>query len=297
MLLKEEKNIPKKHWHFLDFKEIKAGAIVLIIITEFLAVGVGYVVARITQQKSIEMPSLIIDKTPFQLWEPSVQQINDLIHEGNQISLSEKGYQRQQNDIRTGRSVRDPQGYIQSPKSISENVFICTKVLSHSEEIDYSLRLNYKFQVIHGDGDDRSIGLKQISATNPNGDYLRPDANENDPHIDRLNRFRLDKPLTVEKEFTSCLTIHAPAGKISKTITVELLILDDQGQTMNLGPMPKWTLVDSTQQNSTSNNFSVGLIDSRGAHPILELRGYCAVEMNDLGNRPSDREREACIHT
>jgi len=251
-------------------------------------------------EKSTEKP-LIIDKTPFSEWIASIQIINDLVKIGDTIKLSDEGYKRQQYDIWYGRSVRDPQGYIQSPIKISENVFICTKVWSLSSEVDYSLRLNNKFQIIHGDGDDRSMGLKQISPTNPNGDYLRPDASEGDPHVDRLNRWELDRPIPTGtangKEFTSCLTIHAPPGKVSKEIIVELHILDSQGDEMDLGPMPTWTLVDNTQQNSTSNNFAVGLIDSRHAHPVLELRGYCAVEMNDLGDRPSPRERAACIHT
>lgn len=239
-------------------------------------------------------PAMVYDRTPFENWVQSDQAINDLVRQGNLLSLSNKGYQRQRRDIWTGHPIRDPQGYIQSPKTISENVFICTKVLSHNNEIDYSLRLNYKFQIIHGDGDNRSIALKQISSANPNGDYLRPDTYAEDPHIDQLNRFRLEQALPLGKEFTTCLTIHAVPGGSTKDIKIQLSFLNDNGDKMDIGPLPTWTLVDNTQRNSTANNFAVGLIDSRNTHPELELRGYCAVEMNDLGDKPSEREYDLC---
>lgn len=277
---------------------------VLIFGLEFSVIGILswsiMLVIAVTPEKTVIVypiieSEMVFDRTPFSEWIFSDQVYNDLEFNDGEISLSDSGYERQKKDIQIGRSVRDPQGYIESPKTISENVYICTKVLSHTSEIDYSLRLNHKFQVIHGDGDDRSIALKQISKDSPNGDYIIPNVGEEDIHVDKLNRFRLEKNLPVDKEFTSCLTIFAPPGDIQKTVNVELHILDNDGKEMDLGPMPSWKVIDDSQQNGR-NTFAIGLIDSRAVHPALELRGYCAVEMNDIGSEPSERERKACIH-
>ncbi|MFH0829231.1 MAG: hypothetical protein V1907_03570 [Candidatus Kerfeldbacteria bacterium] len=282
----------RRRYTFWSWEGLSLGTFVILLVS---LMG-GYAIARITQQKPspTSQPEMMIDRTPFAEWVKSDQVVNDLENHDGVLTLSEDGYRRQWKDRYKGRSIRDPQGYIQSPKPMPENVFVCTKVLSQTSSIDFSFRLNNKLQVIHGDGDDRTIALKKISGVNANGEYIKP--NDGGGHVDRLNRFHLDVSLPIGKEFTSCLTITAPEGKISKQVRVDLLVLDDKGNPMKLGPMPSWIVEAPEQTNGNSGVFSVGLIDSRNGHPIVELRGYCAVAMSDWGDRPSDRERKACIN-
>ena len=288
-----EPNNSHRKYHFRSWEGLTLGTLV---VTAIALIG-GYAIARLTQTEYPQptLPPLIVDDTQFSEWEISDAVVNDIVRKGITVSLTEKSYERQHQQRAIGAVVQDPQGYLQSPKRISENVFICTKVLSKNDEIDYSLRLNNKFQVIHGDGDNRTIALKVITSKYPNGEYWVPDSGVDDRHVDSLNRYRLDGSLDSDTEFISCLTITADAGDIRKTVQVELHILDGEGKELDLGPMPSWTLVDDSQING-KNHFSVGLIDSRDEHPVIELRGYCAVEMNDLGDRPSERERERCVH-
>lgn len=261
---------------------------------------VGHFQIKQESQQMIERKADFLD-TNFSDWSPTGV-LNDLeLTDGQTLSLKKDGYIRQERDKKNRpKAIRDPQGYIESPLELSENSFVCTKILSYTNAIDYSIRLNKKLQVITGDGDDQTVGLKVISPTGEYQGYQMPDApqellkGESDPHVDHLNRYRFDRPLPLKEEFVTCLAIYAPKGVHSKKVKIEYLVVDKDGNEVNLGPMPAWT-VDAPSEINGTNRFSIGLIDSRGDHPRVDVRGFCAVEMRDIGNEPSKQERDMCI--
>gem|GEM_PF-2323624 len=219
--------------------------------------------------------------------------VNDLEENDGLLSLKQVAYRQRTRGMRG----MDPQGYIQVPVSMPENVFACSKFYAHTQAIDYSFRVNNKFQIIQGDGDNRTIGLKLI-LDNPNNDYLAPDPSvDGINRIDNLGRYRLDNLLPLKQDIISCLVINSPAGGVIKHVKAELLVLDaSTGLQFDLGPMPSWTISQTNQTNSNVSNFQLGLIDGRNDHPEVELKSFCVVEMRDKGNEPSDRERDACTH-
>lgn len=237
--------------------------------------------------------------TDFSGWSPTGK-INDLVvTDGQTFTLSEEGYKRQANDKKNRpTAVRDPQGYIQSPQELSENSFVCSKIISRTEQIDFTTRLNHKLQVITGDGDDQTVGLKLV--TGDSEQYQAPDpppglaAEKADPNVDDQGRYHLERKMPTNESFITCLTVNAPRGEKLQTVTITLVVLDDIGNVLDLGRMPTWTVHTPSEING-SNRFSIGLIDSRNRHPVVEVRGFCAIEMLDKGNVPSDREKAACL--
>ena len=236
------------------------------------------------QMVVIENKELKIDRTTdFSNWK-LIGQKNDLLFLDQVLSLNPDSYL-----LKNKISRRDPQGYIESPESISENAFVCTKFIPQSRAVDLTLRSRGSFQITIGDGDSRSIRVKQFSPANPNWDDVLPDA-EFTEFTDRHGRYTLEQDLPLQKDTVACLTINSKPGGVTRKIVAELSLFGPEGP-ITLERKPSWTMKSDSVFNGITN-FSIGLIDNNNDMPMIFLKGYCAVEMED--DTPSKEEKAAC---
>ena len=265
-----------KFWTF----DITAGTLVGIILSVVLTAVVSGIL------NNAPPPYLEVDRTTdFLDWDRTGEQ-NDLILNEGKLFLDPDAYTTNDQP-----NLRDPQGYIQSSNTISEHSFVCYKFIPRISEIDFTIRSKNNFLITIGDGDDQSIRLKRFSSVDNNWVTVRPD----DIHAtatDDQDRYRLDSPIPLNQDTTICLTINANGGGVTKKIITELSIFQN-GKPITLGNEPSWTLTSEEKTNGFTQ-YGVGLIDSRGVHPEVELRGYCAVEMDKDKNEPTMAQREAC---
>lgn len=274
-----------------------------ILLAAFVGAKVDAQFGSSSKRVAPQLPDMVFDRTAdFLQWLPqATQYYNDIIFQAQTLRLSDDAYKRETQDKRRGRPApRSPQGFMQASKSLSENSYVCAKIVSQTEAIDFAFRLNHKFTLIVGDGDRRTIGFKPANSTlktNQYG-YLPPEPmpDGNTSHTDRLGRYKSDVSLPQNgEEVTICMTIQADSGSTEKEIKASMSVFGEDGKPLDLGPMPVWKYNDPTQTNG-ENNIALGLVDSRGDHPLVELRAYCAVEMNDKHNEPSPREEKLCEH-
>lgn len=261
---------------------VAAGVAILIIWS-----AASYAKDRIWPKEVKELPKeeLKVDRTiDFQGWKPTGQ-MNDLEFSDGQLFLDPASYAEQGKNL-----IRDPQGYIQSPSTISENSFVCAKFTPLTGAIDLTLRSRDSFQITIGDGDNQSIKVKQFSSTNPNWEPVLPDDSSR-PYTDQQGRYILESPLPIGKDATACLTINSKPGGTVRQVTAELSIFGHNNEPVAVAGKPSWTMRSDSKINGLTN-FSIGLIDSRRDKPLVKLESYCAVEMKN--EKPNDLEMNAC---
>lgn len=134
------------------------------------------------------------------------------------------------------RHIRLPRGellgYILSPESCPEHAEVTVQFRSHSEQIDFFVRLENSFEVIIGDGDNRSVALKKYSPTNPLWEDVVPPGFTDD----RLPKYFLHEPIAAEKDVTIKLTIDAPEAEGDKRVVqVALKFFNSEGDIVDSG--------------------------------------------------------------
>jgi hypothetical protein len=267
-------------------------AVSLILAGAFYRIGDFAIGKLLPKEKSVKETHIIVRATfsDFVYWKKVGGWVNDLIisPEGR-LSLNSEAYKRSNNQKLKNT---DPQGYIQVPVSFPRGrFFACTKVRSHTNAINLSTRLDQGFLLINGDGDNQHVAMKVITQKNPNGIYWAPD--NPDEHVDSKGRYKLERPFPIGNDFNICLIVNAPPGEKTTSVKAEYLVVDDNGNPIDLGPMPRWTITEKTLINGALT-MSLGLIDSCLAHPEVELRGFCAIEIKSKSGVPSEIERQEC---
>jgi hypothetical protein len=170
-------------------------------------------------------------------------------------------------------------GYILSDVTIPEHSEVTIQFQPHSEAIDFFIRLKDAFEVIIGDGDNRSIAVKKFSPTNPLWDDVRP------PNftLDRLPKYFLNSSIHINEDVTVKLIIDAPeAANNHRTVRVQLKFFDDSGKVVSTSINNEelvWTF-DVEGSLNGDKRYGLGLVTQKplSKQPSVTIKSFSVIE-------------------